>query len=163
MSIIYEALRKIQNSSKGAFRANPNAPSKSAADMRPSFKREIVLAFVGITAGIFVVWLITGLGKRPQAIPPPPPSALPEAAPGSPASPAVNVTPSIAAEEKTSEPKIPELILNGIVLSEDGNLALIQEQILKVGDDIEGAKIEEITDKQVTLAFQGQKIVLKKK
>ena len=66
-------------------------------------------------------------------------------------------------QEELPVQETPELILNGIVLSADGNLALINEEILKVGDDIRGAKVEEISDKQVSLTFQNQEIILKKK
>ena len=159
MSIIYEALRKIQNSSKGAFRANPNAPLKSVPTRRPSVKKEILFALAGITAGFFAVRLIAEPRKPPNTAPP----ALLEAVLTRPVSARVNAAAPIATHEETHEQKIPELILNGIVLSKDGNLALIQERILKVGDDVEGAVIEEITDKQVVLAFQNQKIVLKTK
>ena len=76
---------------------------------------------------------------------------------------AVNVLRTQNNQEELPVQETPELILNGIVLSADGNLALINEEILKVGDDIRGAKVEEISDKQVSLTFQNQKIILKKK
>lgn len=73
------------------------------------------------------------------------------------------VQPPLIEEEKTSDARIRELTLNGILLSQDENLALINDQVVIVGDDIEGAKVEEIANKQVTLSFENQTITLKRK
>lgn len=56
---------------------------------------------------------------------------------------------------------LPQLLLNGIVLSEDGSIAMINGQICKPGDEVEGAKIVDITASQVTLSLKNQEIVLK--
>lgn len=59
------------------------------------------------------------------------------------------------------DPKTADFILNGIVSSENGNVALINEQIVKKGDSISGALVEEIYDNEVVVLFKGRKIWLK--
>lgn len=171
MSIIYEALKKL---SPGDARLQ-NLPQKStplSAALKPRavFLR-IALALGGITIGILAAWMAAARLNGPTAAVAHKPGG-PAASPNPAVSPSQNTDASdsltISAErqnvqEKLSTYEAPELILNGIVLSADGNLALINEEILKVGDDIREAKVEEITDKQVTLTFQNQEIILKKK
>lgn len=173
MSIIYEALKKLSPRDTELQGSNP--PQKSttlSAALKPRavFLR-IALALGGITIGILAAWLATARLNGPTAAVAHKPMR-PAASPNPAASPSQNADASdsltIGAErqnvqEKLSTYEAPELILNGIVLSADGNLALINEEILKVGDDIREAKVEEITDKQVTLTFQNQEIILKKK
>ena len=55
------------------------------------------------------------------------------------------------------------LVLEGIMISNDNNTALINGQVCIVGDTIEGALIEAINEKEVHLSYQGQKITLKNK
>lgn len=165
MSIIYEALKKMQ----GASAAPPPAPAGAPASLKPhppksSLKKQTSITFIGIALGILLSWMSmhkltissptqkTAQPKttQPLRIPSPPPST---------AAPAPSNTP----DTQTSRQQMPEFLLNGIVLSEEGNLALINDQITKVGDEIEGAKIEEITNTQVVLDFKNQKILLKNK
>ena len=50
---------------------------------------------------------------------------------------------------------LPEIGLGGIVSFPDGFLAIINNQIVKVGDTVNGYRVERITDKSVTLALPG--------
>lgn len=167
MSIIYEALKKLsprdielqgskEASAQDGSPQESNPPQKStplSAALKPRavFLR-IALALGGVTIGILAAWLATALLNSPAASPIREAPAL---------APLLRAGAGLA--RKSGVQETPELILNGIVLSADGNLALINEEILKVGDDIREAKVEEITDKQVTLTFQNQEIILKKK
>ncbi len=179
MSIIYEALKKTQNGPQGESNLPPKPTSIPAADkpVRQSHKpravflrtrRSFVLALTGITAVILITRLIANKPtaqsshKKIYAKQTPSITAFTShAAAAAGTNPVEKRTRS--AREKLQLQETPELILNGIVLSLDGNLALINEEILKVGDDIRGAKVEEIIDQQVTLTLQGKKIILKKR
>ena len=192
MSIIYEALKKMQNGPQDESNLPPK-PTSIPATVKPrtmflGMRRSFVLALTVITAGILIARLITNkpegqclpAGRQGAASDQPEGSGWASDSPTHSRShkptaqsshkkiyPAAGTTPlreqTRSAKEKLSAQETPELILNGIVLSLDGNLALINEEILKVGDDIRGAKVEEIIDQQVTLTLQGKKIILKKR
>jgi len=77
----------------------------------------------------------------PPAPPAPPPGASrPGTAPGEP-----GVEPSL--------PPLPDL--KGIVSFPDGYLAILNNQIVKVGDTVSGQRVERITDNSVTLSAPG--------
>ncbi|MBU2541198.1 MAG: hypothetical protein KJ593_04790 [Candidatus Omnitrophica bacterium] len=52
------------------------------------------------------------------------------------------------------------LSLDGIVSSEGRNLALIDDQIVEVGDTIKGAKVISVGSREVVLSFGGKEFVL---
>lgn len=154
MSIIYEALKKTRASPESASRETL-PKSKDLINPRPSlFKRQAGLAASGAVLGILFTWIITHKLSAPIPIGKtqlPPPLNPPKN------SKAAQKTPDAAGSSRA----LPHLLLNGIVLSEDGNIAMINNQICKAGDEIEGAKIVQITSSQVTLSFRNQEIVLK--
>lgn len=151
MSIIYEALKKTQKTPVEPARIACALPKRhqeptSRSPDKPLLKKRTSLVFLGITLGILSVWRIA---KRP-----------PEDREATPIADTANVIPAdTAVEEAPRSP--PHLILNGVVLSDDGNLAMINGQIAEAGDEMEGAKIEEITAHHVVLSFENQTIVLK--
>jgi len=59
-------------------------------------------------------------------------------------------------EEKKEPPAPPLLVLNGTFLSEGEEFAIINNQIVKAGDEIEGASVKKITVNAVELEFAGQ-------
>ncbi|TAN60947.1 hypothetical protein EPN16_04170 [bacterium] len=158
MSIIYEALKKTQASPESA-RRETLPKSKDLINPKPSlFKKQAGLAASGAVLGILFTWIITHRLPATAGAPVPigktrlpTPLSLPKN--------------SKAAQQKAlsaagSSRAMPHLLLDGIVLSEDGNIAMINGQICKAGDEIEGAKIVRITSSQVTLGFRNQEIVL---
>lgn len=154
MSIIYEALKKTRESPESASRETL-PKSKDLPNPRPSlFKKQAGLAAWGAVLGILFTWVITHKLSAPMPIGKaglPKPLILPKN------SKAEQRNPDTAGSSRA----MPHLLLNGIVLSEDGNIAMINDQICKAGDEIEGAKIVRITSSQVTLGFRNQEIVLK--
>jgi hypothetical protein len=158
MSIIYEALKKTQANPESASRENL-PKNKDLINPRPSlFKKHAGLAASGAVLGILFTWIITHKLPAPAGAPAPivktglpTPLSLPK-----------NSKAAQKALGAAGSPgALPHLLLNGIVLSEDGNIAMINDQICKAGDEIEGAKITRITSSQVTLGFRNQEIVLK--
>ena len=164
MSIIYEALKKMQDSHKETPGVIMNSPLK-AASRKFWLKKQLGLSFIGIALGILLVWLIMNKLTAQHKVYTSAPAIRQKAGiqHQKTASPAPAASAKIATDEKTPNQEMPELILNGIVLSEDGNLALINDQMARVGDEIDGIRIEEITNKQVILTFKDQKIVLENK
>ena len=186
MSIIYEALKKVQGKSDPAAVAPVQAVGKAASANSPLRKstavRAVVLLLVFLALGMFLIEILinrsfSARAKKEQALPiaasytPPdyrpivfdhPPATFPPLS-ISPAPAQTNPKePITSAEQSVAEPQ-PQLVLNGIVLSEEGNIALINDQILKVGDTVEGARVEEIFGNQVVLSSKAQKITLKAK
>lgn len=158
MSIIYEALKKTRESPESASRETL-PKSKDLINPRPSlFKKQAGLAAGGAVLGILFTWIITHRLSTPAGAP------VPIGKTG-PRKPPILLKNNKAAQKVPntagSSLALPHLILNGIVLSEDGNIAMINGQICKAGDEIEGAKIAQITSSQVTLGFRNQEIVLK--
>ena len=173
MSIIYEALKKVQGKS-GSAAAVPAQPAGKASDANAALKkssavRTVILLLVFLALGMFLIEILinrwfAARAKKEKNLPiaasytppahPPLPSIPP--APAQTDSPA----PAVSSEPLAGEPQ-PQLVLNGIVLSEEGNIALINDQILKAGDNIEGALVEEISADQVLLSYKARKIRLK--
>ncbi len=57
-------------------------------------------------------------------------------------------------------PEPPTLTLNGVFFEQGEGFALINNNIVRVGDEIEGAKVKEITITCVSLEFDGKTIKL---
>lgn len=66
-------------------------------------------------------------------------------------------------EEKNPRKFQPDFVVNGIVISPDGNIALINDQIIRAGDIIEGVRVERIEDSRVVVFYDGQEVVLRSK
>ena len=192
MSIIYEALKKTQNSSKSMPPAGiiPNIIQKQVLKKTVKFPYAPAL---GIVIGLGLVFFISvspRLGKS-QKISESPIARQPESK--EPISLALSFTdksenslsqsglsplqsekdriPSppafssqdVSGEEKKPQRRQPDFVVNGIVISAEGNIALINDQIIKAGDTIEGAKVERIEDSSVVLSDGGREIILKSK
>lgn len=151
MSIIYEALKKT------------DAQNQKLPEQKPAKKYlTFVMVILGIAGAVGIVRYLDNYAfiksNKPAAK-----HLVAEAQPSS-----MALAPEIAANKlpaaKITETKsaFPDnLVLTGILVSEDGNLALIDDRILKVGDTIDGAAILNIQPDRVELSYQNQKITLK--
>lgn len=157
MSIIYDALKKIKVSPSTA-----NAPEPKKT--QPSTNTYILYLIV-IIIGIFVAKLFFGFFKpgakvalvETKKISATQPQAQPQTQP---------VVPAPVAETKPQEEPLKEAVpaalssptftLNGIFFSGEEGYALINNQICKVGDGVDGALVERITLEGVELkTFDG--------
>jgi len=77
---------------------------------------------------------------------------------GVPAPAAVSVAASQAVEKTQRQPT---LVLNGLLCSEDEDLALINGRVVKEGDTIEGAVVRSINEESVELEFERKLIILR--
>ncbi|MDD2752907.1 MAG: hypothetical protein PHN59_07215 [Candidatus Omnitrophica bacterium] len=64
------------------------------------------------------------------------------------------------AQTQPQEVELPSLVLNGIFSTGNEGYCLINNQILKVGDEIEGLVVEKIKDQEVELSNKGSIVTL---
>ena len=159
MSIIYDALKKVEKSSNQEIITQVN--KERTGTKLTSYLGYVLFACVGL----FIANLLFGMlsqNKPAPAVTPKPQSeniqALPlkEAASGS----TVNTQKSVAAPAKTAtaavvevkkEPMIPHLSLNGVFYSKNEGYALINNRVVKQGDTIEGVKVKRVNLDNVEL------------
>ena len=165
MSIIYDALKKVERS------IHPN-PTLQIQKKEHKIKPKVYLLFVLVAGlGIFVANIVFGLftkslqskknamtGNLPQVkleqnLVSQPPQALPKEAPLAESS--LSLSPIPADTENLTSPV---LVLNGVFFSENEGYALINNQVVKKGDVINGATVTQITLGGVELEFQGSVI-----
>jgi type II secretory pathway component PulC len=132
MSIINEALKKIE-------------PEGKIETISHSKKRKGWTVFIFLSLGlILILTSLTLLKKQPSLLPEKDKS-------GSLPSPSLN----------SSEDRLPpSLILKGIAHFGEENWAIIDEQIIRQGQFIKGAKVEEIFSDRVELTFEGKRFTL---
>ena len=157
MSIIYEALKKVEHK----FRL-PEAKKEQDKLFLWSAIAAIFLGFVG--SGVAAVLLFSSLAKPVQIIQqttpalirsdpyPAHPTSLP-----TPAFPIQLPNPIIPVRQKVAD----TLDLKGIMDSEGEKIALINSEILRVGDYINGARVIRITKNSVELVLKDKIIILK--
>lgn len=165
MSIIYEALKKTQDNPAQEEKAAPcrkeakNLPRNNRAG-QPLKKKFTILPLIAIGGGILISWLIAKNHSGPTAAQ----NSSKQNGPAKPSLPSFLPQKLSATLQKTTGVRgFPSFILQGIILSGEGNTALINDQINNVGDTVNGAKIEEINAESVVLTYRSQKIVLKNK
>jgi len=146
MSIINEALKKTEESiQRNSLKKTPGWDKKTRL-------KTYLLYFL-----IFAVILLLGsyifkaanrkidsplVSEPPQTAPAPPPPAAPALPP----------------EEQPKPEK--KFVLNGIFFSDDNGYALVNNQIVKENDSVDGAKVEKITVDTVELNNEGSIVTL---
>ena len=65
------------------------------------------------------------------------------------------------AAPKTASVDAPKLVLQGITYAKDGSDAMINDQTVHEGDEIEGARVVTIESRRVKLDFNGHEITLR--
>ncbi len=66
-----------------------------------------------------------------------------------------------AAAPRTTTADLPKLVLQGITYAKDGSDAMINDQTVHEGDEIEGARVVTIENRRVKLDFNGREITLR--
>lgn len=158
MSIIYDALKKVERS----YDAKAGA-KKEEKHPKFVFKKiyflYLLLIGISVVAGRFFFTKAPPQHVEPAQVqpvevqaPPQVQAPAPVPAPQEAQAPA----PPIDAKKKLEE----SLVLNGIFFSGDEGCALINNQIVKQGDLIEGATVKQISLNEVELEFEGSTIKL---
>jgi len=158
MSIIYEALKKVEQ----------HLPFAEARKEKKAtwIWLAIAVIFIGfIGCGIAIVLLFSSLKPPLQIIQQAPSTPAPAVAPST-----VKLqTPATSSQPLVSSNLInpprqriaDNLDLNGIMDMEGERIALINNQILKVGDYIQGARVMRISQDTVELLLKDKIIILK--
>lgn len=153
MSIIYDALKKVERS----YDAKAGAKKE---EKHPKFVFKKIYFLYLLLIGISVVTARFFFTKAPpQQVEPAQVQAPPQ----------VQVPLTVPAPQEAQAPAPPidtkkkleeSLVLNGIFFSGDEGYALINNQIVKQGDLIEGATVKQIGLNEVELEFEGSTIKL---
>lgn len=158
MSIIYDALKKVEKTDTQEHQ--PLAQKKPKSHLK-TFSLFISVAIFGIlAAGILFRFFTPSLPAKAAKAPQPAkiniPVKLPSAQQATAEEKKAAVEPEKAASEMPSS-----LVLNGVFFSENEGYALINNQIVKQGDSIEGATLTKIGLDEVELEINGQPFKLK--
>ncbi len=136
MSIISEALKKVENSSENYPQLLvPPEPSKKR------FNWLVVFLLAALAIGIGFKSLTARHAPKQQI------SAIP-------------IPETKQAALVPAPLSLPHLQLSGIALMEEKNFAIINGDIFKEGDQVEGAQLVKITKDEVTLDRKGREIQL---
>lgn len=169
MSIIYEALKKTQGRHKIAV-AGIIPPDIKKEPLKKTAKVPYLPVLGAVTIGFALILFISTKYQtkaRTSMVAPMPIAPRPFAVSAD-LTEAVQVSPPLVSsqvfQEAARQEKFgPKLTVNGIVISQDGNIALINDQIIRTGDNIEGAQVERIEENRVVLSYEGREIALASK
>jgi type II secretory pathway component PulC len=157
MSIITEALKKTEAS------IQKNSLYESSSQNKQPKKKPYLLYLLAFIAGLFLISLVFTAINRKTELPiaepaeaAPRPAKEPETIQQLPAE-----EPAVLVEEQDKPEK--SFLLNGIFFSENNGYALVNNQIVKESDSVDGAKVEKITENTVELNNQGEIITLSTK
>lgn len=164
MSIIYDALKKVEKQDTGV-----DLKVKTETKLKPKFKTYLIYVLV-VCFGFFVASIFFSLfgrsfrkktdvlAKNKTILPAQPqPVTDTTVTPKPPSTPPVSVPAEIVEPQK--EPS-PAFVLNGVFFSQEEGYALINNQIVKEGDQIDGALVVKIDLSQVELDKEGSTIKL---
>jgi len=179
MSIIYEALKKVEKTSsaeqqiKGAnarhgikFYFLYTAVLLSGFFIAAVFFKLITPKGPAVASRLKHASYLASAGKDEQITQVPPVSDAQKAgkpqaqAPSLPFQESVPQPVPVLAPDKLLERPVPNFILSGVFFSEGGGYALINDRIVKAGDKIEGAVVVRITQNSVELKLNGAVINL---
>jgi len=156
MSIIHDALKKAEKTidSNSKEEVSPYSEEKKIK----SNPKVYLLYFLVICLGLFIGNIFFGLltnTKKPSAkhLPPAPVQKAPEKNLPEP-SPVIPPAP-----EAKTHPK-GNFVLSGVFFSQEEGFALINNRIVKVGDEIRGAVVKEIKLNEVELEVEGNRVRL---
>jgi hypothetical protein len=160
MSIIYEALKKIEAGSHKSPEIKTEAKPKTAPKIYLLYALVICLGFL-LTNLVFHLFSQPALIKATA----PKPAEIREVVKPLPAEinreTTVSLSPPASAPQADRQIDASAFILNGIFFSENEGYALINNQIVKTGDSIEGLKVIRIGANEVELASEGSTLKLR--
>lgn len=149
MSIIYDALKKVQKSGQEKILQQVTTQSaKVKTKINPMFIYLLVVC-LGLVLGNFAYIFFSHPPKTNL-----PPQTINQAKPAPTLNPDISATPTPPPNPE------PTLVLNGVFFEQGEGYALINNQILRVGDEVSNAKVKEIAITGVELEFEGKTIKL---
>jgi len=153
MSIIYDALKKVQTSQPGDSETKIDKGTKSKPKVYLLYALMVCLGL--FVANIFYKWLIPKpLLDTTQK------ESLPNYSQPSTGITAPETGASLETKIETQKQSPPAFTLNGVFSSGEEGYALINNRVVKKGDKIEGATVVQISLDEVDLEFGGSIIKL---
>lgn len=164
MSIIYDALQKVQNNiskETAAPQAKNDAPKASPAKtkIKPYFIYILALCLGLVLSNFAYNFVSEKKNSAPVRVTPAPRLVTPPVSPVK-QPPVVQPLNSQEPSNPNATGAEPALMLNGVFFEQGEGYALINNKILRLGDEIDGAKITEITIDGVSLDSNGKTIKL---
>lgn len=171
MSIIYDALKKVGQADK----LTAGLPAARPSSFTPAHKPKVYLLYIlAVTVVVITAVLLFNPFKKaisinPQETPQTPPVDIAPAGAMDIEQPSgLNPDAGVPADQaafsteplKEEEPLPPALVLNGVFISDNETYALVNNQIVKIGDTIDGAVVQKIAMNEVELGFAGKTIQL---
>lgn len=159
MSIIYDALKKVEQSN-----IKVNKPQDAAGKSQTKHKIKTYLLYVLVVcAGLFAVNIFFTFLARPKIISKmdikPPAAAAVAKQENKQEEPSAAVQPAPAASPVMVTSR-GMLVLNGIFFSQEEGYALINNHIVKAGDTVDGALVKWIGVDEVELEVDGSSVKL---
>jgi len=157
MSIIYEALKKTEKIIHTDLKFPLDSKPQKSKPKVKIIALYVLMIFLGLVVGNLVIGLLNHPAQTKVVKNPPVPSVplLKEKAQIDKKVETVSETPPVVKDE----PGKP-FVLNGIFFSGDEGYALINNQIVKMGDTVDGARVSRITADEVELKSSGNTIKL---
>jgi len=154
MSIIYDALKKVEKSNSVTPKTEDK---KSVSSAGPKIKTYLLYILV-VCLGAVIANMFLGVFTKPvKVVKVNKTAALPVLPPAVPAAP--KVLPPVVLPSPPAEPQkqaeFPPLVLNGVFFSQAEGYALINNRIVKEGDTVDGALVKRIRLEEVELEFEG--------
>lgn len=170
MSLILEALRKLERERPAPDRGVVVMTAAGLLAERRPVPGWLWLA-AGVAAGLGMAVAIVALRRYPDAGPPPhastarpaasvalpvapSPSAWPSASPSATARPQLSTLPA-------PSPSAPALVLQAITIQDGRPVALINDRLLREGDEIAGLRVLRIGDAEVEVEANGVRTILR--
>jgi len=152
LSIIYDALKKIEQSVHKGSPAKEAQPPKNASVKK---KTNATLVFIlMVLSGLFIAKTVLTLVVKPKI------TSLDTAAAGLQPQADIAVVEDAEPEKENIPPVDPALSLSGVYFQNNEGYALINNRIVKSGDVIQGATVKEVGLEKVILEFEGRVITL---
>ena len=146
MSIIYDALKKLEKKRPPSDQLQDGQPDVAAKARK---LRPIIIAVAAVLIVTAVAFLsIKGLNGK-KGIFSKNKKTLPH-----------KQVPLEVSEAQKGQLSGKKFVLSGIIYSREKSLAIINEKTLAIGETIEGATVSNITEKVVTITFDGEKASL---
>jgi len=167
MSIIYDALNKVEKNNSQPSENKTSKENNKNIKLYILYALILILGFIGAKAAVSLVFVAPD--KKAEVVKQPKSVVLPVASSSS--TPVTQPTqlpvPPVASqpvvsdqvpvkEVKDIEP--PPLALNGVFVSPDEKYAIINNQIVREGDKVDGATVLTISENKVDLDYNGLKI-----
>jgi hypothetical protein len=152
MSIIYDALKKVEKSANRDIITEVNKERSGNKLISYLLYALVVCAGLFLANAIFAVFSVPQSTLKPEA---PLKAIMPSKAIEQPAVAGKSTAFAPAVIEVKKAPEIPPLLLNGVFYSKNEGYAIINNRVVKQGDFVDGVKVRKVSLEDVELETSG--------